>query len=291
MNQKLKLYMKSLIGLFYRKLYGPHVYALITKTENGLFAVDPEDLAVGRQLRKHGKYGMDEIQRLSNHVTSSSKVLIVGAHIGTLAIPISKLCSKVVCIEANPNTYELFTKNLALNEASNCQAINIAASNKEERIQFLLSRTNSGGSKRVPKVKDYIYYYDSPTEVSVNAFSLDNYLVEKDFDVVIMDIEGSEYFALQGMQEILATAKVLAVEFLPHHLRNVSCATVDQFVSLIAPHFSLLTIPSKNVTIATNEFLDYLSDMYKKNEEDDALIFAKAEAFNPTGLNQSNTPR
>ncbi|MGH7427267.1 MAG: hypothetical protein ACREJ4_02740, partial [Candidatus Methylomirabilaceae bacterium] len=63
-----------------------------------------------------------------------------------------------------------------------------------------------------------------------------------------MDIEGSEYFALQGMQKILAHARVLVVEFLPHHLKNVSGVTVEQFLSVIPPHFRTLTIPSKGLT-------------------------------------------
>ena len=275
MMNKLKLFFKSLIGHLLKKLYGPHVYALITETENGLFAVDPEDLSVGRQLRKHGRYGLDEIRRLSKHITQDSKVLIVGAHIGTLAIPISKQCQKVVCIEANPNTFSLLKANIALNNASNCVPINIAASEKKETIKFLLNRTNSGGSKRAPAIKDYIYYYDNPREILVQAFSLDIYLNEKDFDTVIMDIEGSEYFALLGMQDILSTSKTLAIEFLPHHLKNVSNVSVDQFLSSISPHFSTLTIPSKNKTITSDKFLENLSCMYNNNEEDDALIFTK----------------
>lgn len=199
----------------------------------------------------------------------------MGAHIGALAIPISKLCKKVVAIEANPNTYELLTKNITLNATSNCHAINIAASNKEGTIQFLLNRSNSGGSKRVPKNKEYMYYYDNPEEISVNAFSLDEYLDDHEFDIVVMDIEGSEYFALQGMQEILSKTKLLAIEFLPHHLRNVSGVTVAQFLSVIEPHFSRLTIPTKNITVETKSFISSLSDMYDCEQEDEAIIFQK----------------
>jgi hypothetical protein len=86
-KQRLKLFIQSLIGSFTKRINGPHVYALIAKTGNGLFAVDPEDFEVGRRLRMSGKYGIDEIERLKPHITSCSRVLIVGAHIGTMAIP------------------------------------------------------------------------------------------------------------------------------------------------------------------------------------------------------------
>ena len=274
MKLELALAIQAFKGAFTKRILGPHVHALVVKSDSGLFAVDPEDYGVGGELRRTGNYGRAEVQRLKAHIASDSKVLIVGAHVGTLAIPISKLCNKVVAVEANPATYDLLTMNIALNSASNCQAIKIAASNKEENIEFLLSRANSGGSKRVPKVR-WLYYYDHPETIAVKAVSLDEYLEEKAFDIVVMDIEGSEYFALQGMQEILYRCKVLVVEFLPHHLKNVSGITVEQFLSVIAPHFSRMTIPSKRVRVDATEFLSYLTAMYNLEQGDEGIIFEK----------------
>jgi len=252
---------------------GTYVFAVAVNSANGLFLVDLEDNVVGKQLRNFGQYGLDEIERLKPYITLESRVLIVGAHIGALAIPISRLCKEVVAIEANPITYNLLVKNIALNAISNCCAINIAASDKEEDICFLLSRKNSGGSKRVPLKKEYIYYYDNPEEIEVEAASLDRYLSNTNFDVVVMDIEGSEYFALQGMQNILSQCKLLAIEFLPHHLKNVSGVTVEQFLSAIPSHFSRLTIPSQQVTLNAPDFLRYLSEMYDRDCGDDSILF------------------
>lgn len=201
--------------------------------------------------------------------------MIVGAHIGTLAIPISKLCKELVAIEANPNTFDLLTMNIALNAAANCRAINIAASDKDENIDFLLNRANSGGSKRAPKLKQFMYYYDNPKMVSIKAVSLDEHLEDKKFDLIVMDIEGSEYFALEGMQQILSNAKVLIVEFLPHHLKNVSGVTVAQFLSVINPHFVQLTIPSKQQVFPRSQFETCLSEMYHKGLGDEGIIFEK----------------
>ena len=266
---------QALIATITRKILGLHVYALIVKSDNGLFAVDPEDYGVGMNLRTKGKWGLDEIERLKCHITLGSRVLIVGAHIGTFVIPISKLCKQVIAIEANPITYDLLVTNIALNSVSNCQALNIAASDKDENIEFLLSRADSGGSKRVPKEKKFIYYYDNPERISIKAVSPDKYLEEKDFDLIVMDIEGSEYFALKGMQEILSNSKVLVVEFLPHHLKNVSGVTVEQFLSVIEPHFSRLTVPSKQQVIGYSKFGSYLIEMYNKGQEDPGIIFEK----------------
>jgi len=78
----------------------------LRNSENGLFAVDPEDLEVGQKLRSGG-FGIEEVERLKKFINNKSKVLIVGTHIGSLAIPLSKHCKEITAIEANPNTFEL----------------------------------------------------------------------------------------------------------------------------------------------------------------------------------------
>ncbi len=275
MTLRLKFMIQRLIWAFTKRILGPHVSALVVKSANVLFAVDPEDFGVGRDLRKSGKYGLDEMEKLRPYLTSASRVLIVGAHVGTLAIPMSKLCEEVVALEANPATYDLLVMNIALNSASNCRAINIAASDKEEHIEFLLNRANSGGSKRVPKVYKYAYYYDKPKNISVKAVPLDEYLAGERFDIVVMDIEGSEYFALRGMKKILSRCQLLMVEFLPQHLKDVSGVTVEQFVSVIAPHFSRLTIPSKRQKVPAVGFVDQLTAMYNLDQGDAGILFEK----------------
>jgi hypothetical protein len=91
-----------------------------------------------------------------------------------------------------------------------------------------------------------------------------------------MDIEGSEYFALRGMQKTLGSSTRLAVEFLPHHLRNVSGASVGDFVALIEPHFSTLTIPSKKLSVSRPDFRRTLQEMYDRDEGDDGILFEKS---------------
>lgn len=268
-----RLLVKKLMGALTRATLGPHVRAILVTTDNGMFAVDPEDYGVGRQLRMFGKYGTDELERLKSRLGTDCRVLVVGAHVGTLAIPLARLSREVVAIEANPVSFELLVTNIALNAAVNCRAINVAASDKDETMEFLLSRSNSGGSKRVPMIRKYMYYYDYPETITVRAVSLDTFLQDEIFDVIVMDIEGSEYFALRGMQRLLANCRLLVVEFVPHHLKNVSSISVEQFLSVITPHFSRVTIPSRNAVLESSQALRHLQDMYDRGQGDDGVIF------------------
>jgi FkbM family methyltransferase len=258
-----------------RRLVGGHVEALLANGRNGLLLVDPEDQRVGHQLSFDGEYGWDEIDRLRPYVTPDSSVLFVGSHVGAIVVPIAKLCRAVVAVEANPRTFRLLQMNMLLNDCANVETVNRAASDKEEEIQFLMSRVNPGGSKRMPKVHKYMYFSDQPDIISVKGSRLDDVLPLRSFDAIFMDIEGSEYFALGGMPRLLAAAQVLCMEFVPHHLKNVSGVSVAQLLALIEPHFSNLFIPTKNLTVTRDQFQPVLQEMYDKEQIDDCIVFTR----------------
>lgn len=252
---------------------GKDVKALIVETKNGVFAVDPADLEVGAKLREKGEYGISEINQISQLIDNQSSVLIVGAHIGSLAIPIANICDKLVAIEANPSNFKLLETNVKLNNTSNITLHNIAASNKKETIKFQLNTVNSGGSKRVPINNHYMYTYDNPEVIDVEAYSLDNYLSNNKFDLVLIDIEGSEYFAMQGMKDILSQTQTLIVEFLPHHITNVAGVKLTDFLDNIPGHLTKLTIPSKNKTYPIDIGIVTLQQMFQSGQGDDGIIF------------------
>ena len=123
-------------------------------------------------------------------------------------------------------------------------------------------------------MRSKMYFYDNPKVTVVQGVRLDDYLHDHDFDLVFMDIEGSEYFAFLGMQEILAHAKALIVEFLPHHLIQVAGVTVEQFLAPLMPHFRSLTIPGMG-RIASDSFLRVLQAMVEQERGEPAIIFEK----------------
>ena len=267
---KIKYLKSSLRGFFLNK----NVTALIVNTSQGVFAVDPKDISVGRALLKSGEYGLDEVQRIVKLAGPNGKVLFVGTHLGAIAIPVSKSVAKVTAVEANPNTFKLLEYNKRLNGCHNMELLQMAAGEVNGEINFLLNTANSGGSKRVPAVKKINYVYDSPEIVKVKLRVLDE-LLKDSFDLILMDIEGSEYFALKGMQSLLASVRILIVEFVPDHLRNVSSVSASDFLELIEPHFNSLYIPSVGITVAKKDFSRKLNEMYSANISDNGIVFSK----------------
>ncbi len=270
---RVNFFFKNLKSKRMKRRFGGKTSTLTVETKNGIFVVDAADLEVGGKLRTKGEYGTEEINRISNYITDKSSVLIVGAHIGSLAIPIAKKCSKLVAIEANPRNFDLLQKNIELNKITNLTAYNIAASDKSETIKFQMNTVNSGGSKRVPVNNHYMYTYDNPEVIDVEAHSLDNYLSNTSFDLVLIDIEGSEYFAMRGMKEILTNTKTLIVEFLPHHITNVAGIRLTDFLDNIPQHLGQITIPSRNATYPIDVGIVTLRQMFDNGDGDDGIIF------------------
>ena len=261
-----------------RSLPGTSKYlrAIITESPAGIFAVGLGDDHIGKALRERGESGTElEVQRAAEFVTKEDDVLVVGTHIGTLAIPLAKYCGHLTCIEANPETFKLLKANIALNNADNITALNFAASDKTETLKFYLSTVNSGGSKRKPITDHHMYSYDAPETVDVPAHSLDEKLGDKKFALIIMDIEGSEYFAFKGMQKILGHAKALFVEFLPHLINNVAGVTPEEFVAPLLPHFNHMRVYSLGIEVPKSEFASTLRRMFDKEQGDVGILFTK----------------
>lgn len=272
---RLRLYGWHKVNLLKHLILGRNVRAVLIDSRNGTLLIDVRDRTIGSVLANAGEYGWDEIERIRSYCAPEDDVLVVGAHVGSIAIPVAKFSRSVTAIEANPSTFRLLELNLQINNCPNVQPINIAASDKEEELQFLANRVNSGGSKRVPLVRDFRYFSDRPSILTIRAAPLDQVMSGLAPAVILMDIEGSEYFALRGMQRLLNTAKVLFLEFIPHHLRNVAGVSVAELMSSIAPHFSYLAIPSKRLRVSSDGFLPVLQKMYDADESDESIIFSK----------------
>ena len=256
------------------KSMGHNAVGILANTKHGPMVVDAEDGVVGYLLLNNGSYGEEEFERAKCFVNKDSNVLVVGANIGAHVVPLSRECKKLVAIEANPNTFKHLVSNIKLNSCFNVELHHVAASDKEERIKFLMNRENGGGSKRAPVNPKYDYLYDRPYEIEVEARALDEIVKDRNFDYILMDIEGSEYFALKGMQDILKTTKAIAVEFYPFHIKDIAGVTIAAFLSVVEPHFEWLFIPDDGLYDKAN-IVGKLTAMFDAGEIHEGIIFLK----------------
>jgi FkbM family methyltransferase len=264
-----------------KNMHGPYARAVLYITENGSFLAPIDDIEIGSKIGKEGGYDLNELNQILHLLDASSVVYVVGTHIGLLLVPIARKTKTVIGYEANPQTFELLQMNIALNQLSNTTIFNYAAGDKDGDIEFYMNVANSGGSKIKPKTDNFIYTFDKPETIKVKMTVLDEHASIENLppaDMIVMDIEGAEYFALKGMQKILAASKALYIEFIPHHLQNVAGVNATQLLDLIIPHYNkakFMKQPGKVYDIK-NDFLSFnatIENMMHHQKDDNILFF------------------
>lgn len=238
LRARFKLSAIDTLGKLRRRVIGPYATAVLSQTENGCLLVPTGDMFVGRKLCFHGGYDRDDLAVLLNECDAESTVLVVGAHVGSLVVPLARKARAVAAVEANPRTFDLLRMNVGLNGLGNVSLHHVAAGDRAEDVEILAGHVNTGGSKiKTGDWNRWMYTHDGPETRAVRMERLDEVFPDAQFDLIVLDIEGSEARALGGMQRILSGCRVLMIEVVEHHLRNIARVTDEEFVSLLAPHF------------------------------------------------------
>ena len=118
-----------------------------------------------------------------------------------------------------------------------------------------------------------MYNFDNPDIIELESHRLDDYLSDHDYDLVLLDIEGSKFFAMKGMGDILSRCKTLVVEFLTHHLKTIAGINVDTFMSVLSGHFTKFKLPDHKQEHNISEVKTVLQKMYDTNIGEDGIIF------------------
>jgi FkbM family methyltransferase len=151
--------------------------------------------------------------------------LNVGAHIGTVALPISLHIKDVTAIEAYPKTYSDLVENISLNNILNVAAVNIALGNSEEDVYFI-GENSICPFEHINRIKNNTggMHVLTETDIKENRRSanltdkriknkmnkLDNLNIKK-IDIVLVDIEGGEYEFLLGAENKLKLDKPIII--------------------------------------------------------------------------------
>ena len=279
MSKKLKYFFRTLKSKKRKKIFGPNAKGVIYDSKNGYMALPISDITIGKNLGFKGHWNFSDIQKLLQQTTQDDVIYFIGTHVGTLLVPIAKKVKTVVGFEANEDTFWFIKANLCLNKISNATIFNKAVGDGAKKVTFYKNTVNTGGSKIKPIKDSILYNYDNPKQVEIDMVALDPFIAEQSLTPpsgIIMDIEGAEYFALKGMQATLAKVRFLYVEFVPHHLQNVSNTSVEKFIKTITPHFSKAIFLKDNtqfdISSSEKELVKHLKTLEKNNVADDILF-------------------
>jgi len=134
-------------------------------------------------------------------------IVELGANIGYYACMeafLMKGKGKIYAIEPFPPNYEMLKKNIELNTYSPLvETFHLAISNKSGKDKLFMSKEHNLVNMLQSESGDY---------VEIETATLDDFLVgKKQPDLIRMDIEGFEYYVLDGMKNTLQSVESCAM--------------------------------------------------------------------------------
>jgi len=140
---------------------------------------------------------LDIVKRyLSEYPTKNNTCIDIGGHIGTTALPYSRLYKNVIAYEPNVVSYNFFLENIKNNNVSNVVVHNKGVYNKTMRCRVVKHEGGNSGCY-------YIKECSADIIESIDVVKLDDAQLPTPIDFIKIDTEGSELYVLQGATEII----------------------------------------------------------------------------------------
>jgi FkbM family methyltransferase len=142
-----------------------------------------------------GTYESEKAQLLVRHVKPGGTFYDVGANVGFYTLLASRLlgpAGRVLAFEPSPRNLGFLRHHLVLNSAANVEVLDVAISDSEGVAQFSVD----GDPKKSQLT--------AAGDITVRTTTLDRLMGElPPPDLIEMDIEGAEYAALRGAEQLL----------------------------------------------------------------------------------------
>jgi FkbM family methyltransferase len=176
----------------------------IAECRHGRFTFRSDDVYIGRSLDLYGEYSEGEVELFRKYVNGGSIVIEVGANIGTLTVPLARLASRVIAIEAQPANASMLERNITDNGLTNVTVIDKAAgarpgATKMRALDDLASKNFGGIAVGAGDLNVEVITLDSLDVLYVSFIKI--------------DVEGAERDVLLGARALIERDKpVLYVE-------------------------------------------------------------------------------
>ena len=211
-----------------------HGIALVAETRNGTLAVDARDFNVSRHLLERGEYDWAQLTLLKSLLAPGARLVVVGAHIGSVLIPLARECGAhaTLAFEPSPRNRRLLAMNLALNGLGELRVEASAVGDAAGVARFTENPINSGNSR-----------VSAGGEIEVPVVTLDATVPSSwpQVDLLVVDAEGFEVQVLRGAGATLPRTRALYIEYAPEQLEEQGCS-VAQFAALLAPEFGCVYV-------------------------------------------------
>lgn len=174
---------------------------------------NPNDLGVslGSLNGRNASDFEGEIGYFSKIVKPGQTVLDIGANIGFFTLLFARMVGptgRVYSFEPGPLSINLLRANIILNGYDNIVTTEHAAvSNQSGEVSLFVCQTGESDNR----IGGAVGAIDDRVEMKVRAIALDDYFDDRPVDIIKMDIQGAEYMALVGMQNLIRRSPTLKI--------------------------------------------------------------------------------
>ncbi|OQY49101.1 MAG: hypothetical protein B6242_00195 [Anaerolineaceae bacterium 4572_78] len=197
-------------------------------------------------LWKLGLLGKTELTFLSKLCQPNMHIVDIGANVGLYSLIFAMNIGqngKVWAFEPDVGNFDMLKRNIQHNQYYNIMPIQKAVSNQSGIIKLYISDYHNGDHRTYQTT-------DKRTAIEIESVSLDDFFVAGErIDLIKMDIQGAEGFALQGMTQILKNNPQVKIftEFWPFGLQQAGFESEKMISDLQACGFNI-----KYMSLKTN---------------------------------------
>uniref|UniRef100_A0A914WSZ4 Methyltransferase FkbM domain-containing protein n=1 Tax=Plectus sambesii TaxID=2011161 RepID=A0A914WSZ4_9BILA len=186
----------------------------------------------------------------------------IGANIGIHSLYMAALGYKVVALEADSDTFGLFSRSIAENNFFNrILALNVAVTSERADVQMMRNPNNIGNNQIVSATNSTIGDPSSDLHHTARGVKLDDLLpfLPPEREIVLkIDIEGHECYVMNKEQAtaLFSSRKIpcIAMEFTPKAM-NVDQKCIQDMISLLTsfgyvPYFAVGKLAAQKVEVA-----------------------------------------
>ena len=217
----------------------------------------PVDIHISKSLNLNLIWEKEETEFFKNTIKKGMNIVDIGSNIGYFSLLFSKLVGqkgKIYSIEPDPINFKLLLKNIQANRAENVILFQKAVSNHNGHATLFLSEKNKGDHR----IFDFHVFEDDTNRksIDVECFKLDSLLSDsKKIDIIKMDIQGAEYLAIEGMNNIITKNPniQLLTEFWPYGIEKSGHSPKEFIEQLTKIGFGIFIIKNNKLICFENE--------------------------------------
>jgi FkbM family methyltransferase len=202
-----RFFRKRYYGIIFHIIQPLNLFRRITQVasyDNDLKMKLDLDEWIQQQIYFLGNFDPVGIRFIKNQLYEGEIFVDIGANVGAYSLIASKLVGKsgkVIAFEPASKSFLRLLKNISLNGITNIIPERFVVIDKSSHTDLYIAGSQNMGMSS-------IYHHDSETGITekVESVSLDDYIEKKEISrisLIKIDIEGSEFLALKGMQKVL----------------------------------------------------------------------------------------